>query len=135
MTQPSHTCFLSYAREDSDAARALYDDLCAAGATVWYDKESLVPGERFGPAIRKAIRSSRYFIALLSTRAVSKKGFVQREIREALAVIEEYPDDEVYLIPIRLDDCTPTHEALKALNWVDFFPTRRDGVNKLVRFL
>jgi len=38
--------FISY-RVDSDAdlAKALYDKLTAAGVTVWWDKECLLPGE------------------------------------------------------------------------------------------
>src|SRR5689334_4378358 len=92
-----HTCFLSYAREDVEQARRLYRDLRQAGATVWFDEESLRPGERWVSAIKKGILSSRYFVVLLSSQSISKRGFVQRELREALDVLSEYPEDEIFL--------------------------------------
>lgn len=36
--------FLSYAREDSAAARKLYEELSARGLNVWLDREALRPG-------------------------------------------------------------------------------------------
>jgi hypothetical protein len=128
-------CFLSYAREDAPSAQKLYEGLSAAGASVWYDKESLKPGQKWEVAITKAIRASRYFIALLSSKSVTKKGFVQREIGEALAVLSEYPEDEVYLLPLRLDDCRPSHERMRELQWLDLFPNWEEGIAKLIRSL
>ena len=98
------TCFLSYAHEDVAPAQRLYDSLTPCGIRIWFDRESLQPGERWESAIRRGIRSSRYFLALLSSRSVSKKGFVQKEIREGLEVLLEYSDDEIYLIPLRIDE-------------------------------
>ncbi len=129
------TCFLSYAHEDAASAQRLNNDLVSAGALIWFDREALQPGERWIPAIRRGIRTSRYFLALLSSRSVSKKGFVQNEIREALDVLSEYPDDEIYLIPLRLDECIPTHDRLLELQWVDLFPHWDAGIARLIRFL
>jgi hypothetical protein len=78
--------FISYAREDSDAARRVYNDLRVAGLNPWLDKESLLPGQSWENEIRKAIKKSRYFIALFSSRSVGKRGFVQKEFKFALAV-------------------------------------------------
>jgi hypothetical protein len=72
-------------------------------------------------------------LALLSSGSVGKKGFVQREIREALDVLAEYPDDEIYMIPVRLDDCRPSHDKLHELNWVDLFPDQEEGIRKILR--
>jgi len=55
--------FISYAKEDSDAARRIYNDLRVAGLNPWLDKESLLPGQNWEIEIRKAIKSSRYFIS------------------------------------------------------------------------
>jgi hypothetical protein len=128
------TCFLSYAREDAESAQRLYDVLTDAGATVWFDKESLGPGEKWQPAIRRGIHQSRYFLALLSSGSISKKGYVQRELREAFQILDEYPDDEIYLIPIRVNSCKPTHDKLTELNWVDLFPDFESGVDRIIRF-
>lgn len=135
MSNAETRVFLSYAREDIDAAAAdLYKSLTSAGIAVWFDKESLNPGVKWKPAISIAIRESRYFIILLSSRSVSKRGFVQTEIKQALDVLEQYPENETYVIPVRLDECQVTHEKLNELNWVDLFPRKRDGEDKLLRF-
>ena len=92
--------FLSYAHEDHEYGGRLYDFLDAIPTVdVWFDKESLSPGQRWEVEIRKAIRASRFFLLLLSKNSTEKKGYYQREIRQALKVLEEYPDNETYLIP------------------------------------
>ena len=47
--------FISYAREDSDAARRLYNDLKSHGLNLWLDKECLLPGQDWRREIRKAL--------------------------------------------------------------------------------
>ena len=86
-------------------------------------------------AIRKAIKSSSFFIALLSAHAVGKRGFVQKEIRQALSIADEFPQDQVFVIPVRLDDCEPSFEELSALHRVDLFPNYHDGLRLLRRVL
>ncbi|MEN6427362.1 MAG: toll/interleukin-1 receptor domain-containing protein, partial [Phycisphaerales bacterium] len=124
--------FISYAHEDHDAARRLFKGLTEAGLEPWFDEESLLPGQKWRPAIQAAIREARYFVALLSSNSISKKGFVQKEISEALDVLDEYPESDIYLIPVRLDECTPSHSRLKDINWVDMFPDWARGFQKLL---
>jgi hypothetical protein len=126
--------FLSYAREDLPAATALYRALIDEGFSVWFDRESLQPGDRWKQVISTAIRNSRYFLALLSTHSSSKRGFVQAEVKQALAVFDEFPETESYVIPVRLDDSTPSHPRLSELQWVDLHPHWQDGIDKLLRF-
>jgi hypothetical protein len=40
---------------------------------------------------------------------VDKKGYVQKELKEALDIFQEYPEKAIYLIPARLDDCKVPH--------------------------
>lgn len=128
------TVFLSYAREDASAAQRLYSALVSAGTQVWFDQECLAPGARWETTIRQAIRESRHFVCLFSSRSVGKQGFVNREIREALEILDTYPDTEIYFIPVRLDHCSPSHERVRELNWVDLFPDWEPGMGKLLRF-
>ena len=67
--------FISYAREDVEAARKLYRDLKNAELNPWLDEEVLLPGQNWKSAIKKAIKESRFFIALLSSNSVKKGGF------------------------------------------------------------
>ena len=64
--------FISYAREDTEAANRLYNDLKMAGLDPWLDTQSLLAGQNWKIAIRDAIKNSRYFIPLLSSNFCRK---------------------------------------------------------------
>jgi hypothetical protein len=83
--------FISYAKEDCQFARKLYEDLKSRGFDVWFDKESLLPGENWEIEIPKAVRKSKFFIPLFTNTSVSKRGYVQKEFRIALDVALEIP--------------------------------------------
>ncbi|GAG21237.1 unnamed protein product, partial [marine sediment metagenome] len=127
--------FISYAKEDSGAARKLFEHLQRAGFNPWLDTESILPGQRWRNAIRDAIRNSAYVLAILSNNSVSKRGYVQKELKEALEILDELPDSEIFIIPIRLDPCSPSNERLKDLQWLDLFPSWEKGLSKLFRAL
>jgi hypothetical protein len=106
LTKPSgETVFICYADEDIDKAKRLYKDLKNANLNPWLDKESLRAGEKRRIAIEHAIKKSRYFIPLLSSNSIQKRGFVQRELKEGLDVLKEFPESDIFIIPARLDDC------------------------------
>jgi hypothetical protein len=128
--------FISYAHEDIESAIKLYEQLKAIdGVSPWFDKESLLPGIKWKPAIKKAIRESDYFIALLSKHSTTKRGYVQTEMKEAFEIWEQFPDDQAYLIPIRLNECEPSYEKLREVQFQDFFPSWNNGFQRLVRAL
>jgi hypothetical protein len=127
--------FISYAHEDLEAAQKLYKQLLATpGIEPWFDKANLLPGMKWKPAIRKAIRESDYFLALLSGRATSKRGYVQKEMKEALEVRDEFPEDKAFLIPIRLEDCQPP-ESLSDTHYADLFPDWKRGLQKVLQVI
>lgn len=125
--------FISYAKEDAPAAQRLYADLLAVSADPWLDTECLLPGQRWREAIEKAIREADYFVALISSSSVNKRGYVQREVRKALDVLSELSDSKIFVIPARLDESTPDHQALRDLQWVDLFPSWGDGVTRILK--
>ncbi|UCE06838.1 MAG: toll/interleukin-1 receptor domain-containing protein [bacterium] len=53
--------FLFYAHIDLGYAKKLYDDLKRYGLEIWFDKQSLLPGQDWEKGIRKAIRESDFF--------------------------------------------------------------------------
>lgn len=124
--------FLSYAREDQKDAKNIFEDLRKHGVNIWADFDSLKPGSKWKTEIKKAIKESRYFLAVLSPNSVSKKGFVQKEMAMALDILDEFPEQDIYIIPIRLNECSPSHEKLKEIHWVDMFPSWNDGMNKIL---
>lgn len=126
--------FISYAREDLPFAMRLFADLKRRGERPWLDLKSLLPGQEWESGVNRAIRESDYFIAMLSSRSVSKKGYVQREIREALSLLDTLPSGRVYVIPIRLDNCQPSHEKLEKLHRIDMFPGNSEWSQGLREF-
>ena len=129
----AHKVFISYAKEDVSYAKRLYQILKRNGASPWLDEEDLVPGQRWEIEIEAQIYDADYFIALLSSRSVAKRGYVQREIRHALDVLDRIPEKNIYLIPARLDNCEPSHKALQNIQWVDLFPEWNGGLRKVFR--
>ncbi len=110
--------FISYAREDIPYANNLYNALRNRRHKPWMDKRDLIAGQEWETEIRKAIEKADYFIALMSSKSVTKRGFVQKEIRFALDVLGEIPPGRIYSIPVRLEPCD-VPDIIKHLHWVD----------------
>ncbi len=125
--------FISYAKEDYTIARRLYNDLKKAGVKPWLDDEDLLPGQNWKLAIKKAIESSTHCLVLLSSKSVSKRGYVQNEFKLALDVLDECSDDDIYIIPVRVDDCEPGYDRLRDLHWVDLFQSYEKSLKKILR--
>lgn len=123
--------FISYARADSEVANRLYDDLKLSGMDPWLDTESLLGGQDWKFAIKEAIRSSRYFIPLLSSNSVEKVGYVQREFKEALEFLKEFPPSKIFVIPVRFDDVKIDDNSLNRLHIIDLFPDWEQGIQKI----
>ena len=129
------TVFVSYAREDRSVASDVARFLDRSGVRVWIDFENLRPGERWDDAIARVIPSARYFLALLSHASLSKKGFVQKEVRRAWDVAEHYPDTDIFIIPARLESCQIHETKFSGLNYIDLFPDPQPGLQRLLSFL
>jgi hypothetical protein len=123
--------FISYAKEDGELAERLYEDLRRFGADPWLDRHALRGGESWKQAIREALRNSTHVLTLISARSVSKTGFVQNELRQALEILDSVPPGKIFIVPVRLDDSTPRHEKLKDLHWIDLFPEYETGLKRI----
>ena len=125
--------FICYAREDLPTATRLHDELARAGIAAWLDKKRLIGGQNWKIEVKKAMQRSRCILALLSSHSVSKIGYAQKELREALEMLEHLPPDRILIIPVRLDDCEPAHEQLRDLHWIDLFESYDEGLAKIVQ--
>jgi sulfatase modifying factor 1 len=125
--------FISYAREDRVMAQRIFHDLKRNGVDPWLDIENLKVGQNWKLEIGKAIENCDYFLALLSSQSVSKRGYVQKELKKALDILGEFPKSRIFFIPARLDECEPIDEELKDLHWVDLFPSYKEGIAKIIR--
>ena len=124
--------FLCHSSADKPAVRELWKRLKSNGFDPWLDEKEILPGQRWDPEIRKAIDRAGSIIVFLSEGSVSKEGYLQREIRMVLDKASEMPDDTIFLIPARLENC-PVPVRLKDLQWVDLFS--ESGYGKLVQAL
>lgn len=129
------TVFISYAREDRRHAERLYADLRLGSIDVWLDTRSLKPGQDWKREIRRAIRSSAYVVLLLSEYSVTKRGFVQAEVKEAIEESRSIPTGDVFILPVRLADVRPADDELLDLNWVDLFPSYEKGLARILETL
>ena len=124
--------FISYAREDERAAREIRDSLLSEGLDVWFDKANIEPGADWKYEISQAIKAARIFVLCLSRQSVAKRGFIQAELKRALDVLAQIPEGEVYIVPVRIDDC-PVPLSIAHLQYVNLFEDH--ALNRLASYL
>ena len=122
--------FLCHGSEDKPAMRELRNNLLTAGVEPWLDEEELLPGHDWRLEIQRALRRTDIALVCLSNKTVSKTGFVQREVKEALDAAAERPEGQIFIIPARLDHCQ-LPDSLRKWQWVDLY--EQDGFDKLIR--
>jgi TIR domain len=125
--------FIAYAYEDEDAAKRLSSSLRAAGFEPWLDQEKLLPGQNWPRAIDRAIEVSDFFIACLSKQSTLKRGHFQSELRYALDLASRVPLDDIFLMPVRLNDCAVPRNICQCTQYIDLFPDWDRGIEKIAR--
>lgn len=124
--------FISYAREDGLFAERLFSALTSRGFAAWLDNHKLLPGQNWQQRIEDAIASADFFIACFSSQSVNKRGGFQVEIRHALHFADCLPLDEVYFIPVRLDECQVPLRIQRETHYVDLFPDWDEGFARIL---
>jgi hypothetical protein len=127
--------FIAYATEDRSSAERLFKQLTAHGFAAWLDRRRLLPGQDWPHRIEDAIESSDFLIACFSARSIRKRGGFQKEIRLALECASRMPLDDVFLIPVRLDDCRIPTRIQRETQYVDLFPDWRSGFERVLRII
>jgi two-component system response regulator DevR len=117
--------FLCHSSQDKPIVRELYQRLNAEGwIDAWLDEEKLLPGQHWDMEIEKAVEATDAVILFLSGNSVTKEGYVQKELRFVLSIADEKPEGAVFVIPLRLDDCSIPRQ-LRDRQYVDYFPKGR----------
>ena len=127
--------FIAYAHEDAAAAEKLFDAFTASGFDPWMDRRKLLPGQNWPRRIEDAIASSDFFIACFSGNSVRKRGGFQAEIRFALDCAVRIPLDDVFLIPVRLDECRVPVRIQRETQYVDLFPDWNGGFARILQII
>ncbi len=125
--------FLCHATEDKLPVRILYNRLIKDGFDVWLDEENLLPGQNWALEISKVIKNTDIILVCLSNKSVTKRGVVQKEIKLALEEALLVPEGQIFIIPVRFEDCPMPAERLESLQWVNLF--EESGYAKLLKAL
>jgi TIR domain len=124
--------FLCHSSGDKPAVRDLYHRLKNDGFAPWLDDEELLPGQDWHEEIPAAVRACDVVLICLSQKSVSKEGYLQREIRDALFVAEEKPEGTIFIIPVKLEE-VEVPRRLSQWQWANLF--QDGGYQRLVRSL
>jgi hypothetical protein len=127
--------FIAYAKEDRQMAERLATELEDHGLTAWIDHRKLLPGQNWPRRIEDAIAGCDFFLACFSTKSVGKKGGFQAELRCALDCAARIPLDDVFLIPVRLDNCRLPVRIQRETQYVDLFPDWGAGFGRILRII
>lgn len=127
--------FVAYAMADVEAAEKIFATLSARGFAAWLDRRKLLPGQDWSRRIQEAIEGSDFFIPCFSRHSVMKRGGFQAELRYALDCARRLPLDDVFIIPVRLDDCIVPARIRTETQYVDLFPDWDAGLERIIRII
>jgi hypothetical protein len=119
-TSQTKEVFISYGSADRGVAGSIADRLASQGFKVWYDRDEIRPGDRWGSAIFHGLRSADAVLLLLSDKPQDSFA-MQFELGAAIAEAEGSPSKRI--IPVLLPGSTPPTGLLAPYQYVD----ARDG--------
>ncbi|MGW6700220.1 toll/interleukin-1 receptor domain-containing protein [Nocardia sp. NPDC055049] len=99
------TIFISYMREDADAAKRVCDAITSLGGDVWLDERRLSPGDAWEHEILCSIRRTvRLFVPIISANTEhAEEGYVFKEWYEAADRARSIPSRR-FIVPVVIDD-------------------------------
>jgi TolB-like protein/cytochrome c-type biogenesis protein CcmH/NrfG len=111
MAELSRAVFLSYASQDTEAARRICEALRAAGVEVWFDQSELRGGDAWDQKIRREIRDCALFIPIISSNTTSRpEGYFRLEWALAEQRAHMIARNKAFIVPVCVD-ATPESAA------------------------
>jgi hypothetical protein len=110
--------FFSYASPDRARVMPFYEGLEKQGLTLWMDVKNLLPGQDWDFEIKRALNKSSFVLVFVSRNSFDRRGYLQRELKIAVDKLDEHLIDDIYLIPILLDDAVDLPEQLKRIQTI-----------------
>src|SRR4051812_38414304 len=105
----SPAVFVSYAREDADAAHRIAEALRSQGVEGWFDQNELRGGDAWDAKIRKQIRECALFLPIISHHVQERgEGYFRLEWKLAVERTHLMLEGLPFLAPVVVDD---TREA------------------------
>src|SRR5205085_2217791 len=132
MFAPKPLVFLSYSRKDQEKVDDLVRKLKSKGIRTWLDRQDIVGGE-WRPSIKRGLRQSNFFLACLSHNTDQRGEVLQYEYDSALEIQRDRLEGDIYLIPVRLEECE-VPESLRHLEYRDVYkPAEFDSLIRALR--
>lgn len=106
MSDAPRAVFLSYASQDTEAARRVCDALRTSGIEVWFDVEGgLETGDEWDAKIRRQIKECVLFIPLISANTQAREeGYFRIEWDLAAERARGIASGVAFILPIVIDD-------------------------------
>ena len=103
--RPAGAVFLSYAREDAEAARRIAEALRGFGVEVWFDVSELRSGDAWDQKIRRQIKDCTLFVPVISRQTQEREeGYFRREWRLAVDRTHDMAESRTFIVPVIVDD-------------------------------
>jgi DNA polymerase III delta prime subunit len=118
--------FLCHASQDKTIVRELYQRLALEGwIDPWLDEERILLGQDWDLKIQKELDTADVVIVFISDIAMKKEGYVQKELRLIYDISLYKPEDTIFVIPLRLEDCQPPWR-FRLWQWGDYFGEKKE---------
>lgn len=125
--------FLAHAKEDESATEEIYERLKSIGYNPWMDIKDIPAGVNWDFEIQKNFSNSNIVIIILSHISVQKNGYIRREINDAIEKLKYYKPDDIFVIPLLIDDAQVPSYISSKIQFIDF--KRSDSWNILEKSL
>jgi TIR domain/Protein of unknown function (DUF3298) len=111
--------FISYATPDRDRVLPFYNHLTSLGFNVWMDVRCLKPDQTWDFEIKRALNKASLILIFISKNSCDRRGYVQRELRLALDKINEKLVEDIFVIPVLLDDDAAIPDEIKSIHFIN----------------
>jgi TolB-like protein len=107
MSDGTKAVFISYAREDVEAARRIAEALRSFGVEVWLDQNELRGGDAWDTKLRTQIRTCTLFMPIITASTQARtEGYFRREWKLAVERTHDMAAGAPFLVPVVIDETT-----------------------------
>jgi TolB-like protein len=105
VSETNKAIFISYAKQDAEAAARICAVLREAGIEVWFDQSELRGGDAWDAAIRRQIKACCLVIPIISANTQGRaEGYFRLEWKLAIDRSHLMSQDRPFLIPVVIDN-------------------------------
>lgn len=109
--------FLNHTAEDKALVMPYFEKLKALGYEPWIDNR-ILPGHDWDEEIQRAFNAADVYLLFMSPRSVKKRGYVQREINDALDKQRYLLPGDIGLIPLMLEECEVPEKISRTYQYI-----------------